>query len=336
METTVSPINLMFCKYRFEFEAKDDISFVEFNGSAWRGLFGHALRKTVCVTGMPNCDKCLIASNCAYAYIFETSPGAGADRMTKYTAVPHPFVIKNPSQQLVSKGEFFHLDLTLIGKANQYLAYILQTFIKAGKIGIKKDRGKFLALTLSQFVNNQWVQIWTESDSSINLQKNELQVIPDMPDEVRINFVTPIKIVQKGKLVTAEKFQFSHLFHSLSRRISMLAYFHDNVDFNLYFSALLQQADSVKTLDKSMQPVKWKRYSSRQNKLMEVNGIKGSFTVKLTNYKQLWPFIWLGSQVHAGKLTSIPLPSSSLRLLCVSGHTLIKKGLRPRACCPVT
>jgi CRISPR-associated endoribonuclease Cas6 len=306
-ENSPGPINLLFGQYRFEFEANDEISFAEFNGSAWRGLFGHALRKTVCVTGMPNCDNCLIASNCAYAYIFETSPGAEADRMKKYTTVPHPFVIKNPSQQLVNNGDHFHLDLTLIGKANQYLAYIVQTFIKAGKIGIKKDRGKFVAHTLSQFVNNQWVPVWTENDTRIKIQKNELQTIPPVPEKLKIDFVTPLKIMQQGKLVTAQNFTFSHLFHSLSRRISMLAYFHEDVDFELDFNALLEQADRVETLDKVMELVKWKRYSSRQNKVMEVNGIKGSITVKLENHPELWPFIWLGSQVHAGKLTSMGL-----------------------------
>ena len=302
-----SSINLSFSKYRFEFEAKDEISFFEFNGSAWRGLFGHSLRKTVCVTGMPNCDNCLISSNCAYAYIFETSPGADADRMKKYSSVPHPFVLKNPMQQVIQAGERFHLDMILIGKANQYLPYILQTFIKAGEIGIKKERIKFLPRFLSQFINDQWIQIWTETDSSIKFQKNEAGQIPFMPSEVKVNFITPVKIVHAGKQVKINEFNFSHLFHSLSRRISMLAYFHDDVDFDLDFNALLEKADSIKIINKSLESVRWKRYSSRQKKIMEVNGIKGSLSVNLEGHQELWPFLWLGSQVHTGKLTSMGL-----------------------------
>ncbi len=60
--------------YRFEFVAEEPIVLPPFPGSAWRGLVGHGLRRTVCVTRQPRCEGCLLIGSCVYSTIFESPP----------------------------------------------------------------------------------------------------------------------------------------------------------------------------------------------------------------------------------------------------------------------
>jgi hypothetical protein len=56
-----------------------------YKGSALRGVFGRALKKTVCALRRQECDACLLNSRCLYAVVFE---GRGTDRSSD---APHPF-----------------------------------------------------------------------------------------------------------------------------------------------------------------------------------------------------------------------------------------------------
>lgn len=63
----------------------------------WRGAFGHALKKTVCVVRDTPCAQCLLKHACAFSYVFETPQPANTEKMRKYTAAPHPFVLQFPN-----------------------------------------------------------------------------------------------------------------------------------------------------------------------------------------------------------------------------------------------
>ncbi len=82
--------------YRFYFATDSAVRLPNFPGSAWRGAFGHSLKKTVCVVRNTPCNQCLLKHACAYSYVFETPPPANAEKMRKYTAAPHPFVLQFP------------------------------------------------------------------------------------------------------------------------------------------------------------------------------------------------------------------------------------------------
>lgn len=83
--------------YRLYFSTERPIRLPGFAGSAWRGAFGHALKKTVCVVRNTPCNQCLLKNACAYSVVFETPPPANAEKMRKYTAAPHPFVLQFPT-----------------------------------------------------------------------------------------------------------------------------------------------------------------------------------------------------------------------------------------------
>jgi hypothetical protein len=63
------------------------------SGSAWRGLIGSSLRRSVCVTRQPTCDGCLLRTQCAYSAFFESPPGS-LETAARCNALPHPFVLE--------------------------------------------------------------------------------------------------------------------------------------------------------------------------------------------------------------------------------------------------
>ena len=46
--------------YQLRFRAQDPVRLPPFAGSAWRGAFGQALKRLICVTREPECAACLL------------------------------------------------------------------------------------------------------------------------------------------------------------------------------------------------------------------------------------------------------------------------------------
>ena len=112
--------------YRARFQAVSQVQLPPYPGSAWRSAFGHALKRALCITRVPACADCLLYRSCGYAYVFETPLPLGAEKMRKYPAVPHPFVLDLDLQGgALAAGSVYTLGFTLIGRGNQYLPYMI-------------------------------------------------------------------------------------------------------------------------------------------------------------------------------------------------------------------
>ncbi len=61
-------------RHRLRFIAQEPLRLPAYAGSAWRGAFGHALKRLVCVTREPRCPDCLLYRSCTYPCLFETPP----------------------------------------------------------------------------------------------------------------------------------------------------------------------------------------------------------------------------------------------------------------------
>jgi len=141
-----SPLqNFRFAQFKFTIKALDCLNLPEYKGSALRGGFGYAFKKVVCALKTKECSECLLKEKCIYSYVFETPPPADTRMMRKYPSAPHPFVLLPPLEddRIYGPGENLEFQLTLIGKAIDYLPYFIYTFEELGKMGLGKGRGKF-------------------------------------------------------------------------------------------------------------------------------------------------------------------------------------------------
>ena len=170
--------HFQFAQFQFLLKALDTINLPAYKGSTFRGAFGHAFKKVVCVHPVRKsrealnraetipksdpaatqrgtisygvnreriCSSCLLKEKCVYSYVFETPLPSDTSKMRKYPFAPHPFVITPPLEEkrTYRQNDTLSFELTLIGKSIDYLPYFIYTFDELGRIGIGKGKGKY-------------------------------------------------------------------------------------------------------------------------------------------------------------------------------------------------
>jgi hypothetical protein len=294
--STVPPLPLG--RYRARFAAAGRVRLGDFPGNAWRGALGHALRRAVCVTRMPECAGCLLRSSCLYPYFFETPPAPDAAKMRRYTTAPHPFVLAPAG------GEGFDilLGFTLVGRANRHLPLFVHALgqAAAGERGVAGNRLELVLLEQEPVVGSgTWLPI-PDVDGVLAPEPPRSPQIPSLPaGRLGISLRTPLRVKRDGKLVRPEQFRFADLFGNVLRRVSMLIEFHTDATLDADFRGLNDAALAIP----AQCELRWQhlqRHSSRQSQSMEFGGLVGSLYVEAEGLANLWPYLWLGQWLHAG------------------------------------
>ena len=301
--------NFRLARYHIILTALSTIVMPPYAGSTYRGGFGHAFRKMVCTQGPIDCRDCTLKVVCPYPYIFETAPFEGAQQLRTYGDVPRPFVIDPlATRGEYRRGESFAFDLTLIGRAIDYLPYFLVSFRELGETGIGKGRGRF-QLTHVQTDSGESIydgetQMVHNLNNTLNFDEIQGEAVSLPIDALTVHLLTPTRITHKGKITDQLPF---HLFwRRLIGRISALAYFHCGESLDLDFKGLIAQAETVQTVQSKLRWHDWTRYSSRQNQKMQLGGLIGKVTYK-GDLGVFFPFVALGVFLHVGKNSTFGL-----------------------------
>ena len=300
---------------RLEFEAKEDARFGGYAGSVWRGYFGTHLRRMVCATGAARCDGCILRSECAYAYLFETAPPADAPRMRKYNSVPHPLVLAPPpvmGAQSYPAGSLFPLHVRLFGRACDYAELVVQVLALVGRDGLGANDAplRLKRIRSDQLSTGESIEYLPGRVIPLEPACPEIPPCPDHPVEIRLS--TPLRLVAGGRVVGPAKMSFRALFSSLLRRISMLTVFHTDHPLETDFAGLVKCSEAVRVEGSKLRWREWKRHSARQKRLVPMGGLVGSSTVDLNGAEALWPYLWLGQWTHVGKGTIMGLGRYSI------------------------
>lgn len=215
-------------RFRFELVALDPIRLPDYPGSAWRGLLGHGLRRTACVTRQPTCDDCLLRQSCAYSTLFETpatleQPG--------YSALPHPFVLDidptAPRQR--DPGEPFTLTIHLIGAAIALAPYLIHAIGRAGRLGFGRARARFELTRVERELHPGdagWVDVYRSLDGVYHTLDKAPLSPPPAPPRARMRFFTPLRIKRDGRFIGARQLGAADLVQALYRRLRILSRLH--------------------------------------------------------------------------------------------------------------
>jgi len=298
-------------KYQFVLKALETIELPLYKGSTFRGGFGNAFKKVVCVFRRKQCSECLINRECAYSYIFETpQPGtASFFPNEKYEAVPHPFILEPPltNQKIFEAGTELTFTLILIGKAIKYLPFFVMSFEYLGEIGIGKGRGKYELAKITM----EGINIYEATHRALTPGEPKLIEIPDKPDfdsneeHLAIEFLTPTRLKHQRKFVS--KLEFFILITNLLRRIALLNFYHHNhTKPGWNHKELIEKARSVALQKDEMSWIDWERYSHRQKTRLKLGGLVGKVEYKgrIDAFKSL---LKAGEIFHVGKGTSFGL-----------------------------
>jgi CRISPR-associated endoribonuclease Cas6 len=298
-------------KYRFTIKPENELILPPYKGSTLRGGFGRALKYSVCIEGGRECIQCVHRYKCIYSYVFET-PVPREEKESKRSKdeyVPHPFVIEPP----IDKRQFYGIEdkldfhLILVGRAIDYIPYIIFAFEELGRLGIGKDRGKYSLEKVISINNDREILIY-DNDSHI---RDDFYVIDSTElfrdatqlnyQQVTFHFLTPTRIKNKGKLTI--DIDFVIILRNLLRRLSRLAQVHCDEKWELEWKELIEMAnDRVSTVSSGLKWHDWKRYSQRQGTKMKMGGFLGEITLE-GEFAEFMPFIKLGELLHMGKGT---------------------------------
>ncbi len=302
-------ISLPFSRFRFHCRTVTPLSLPSYAGSAWRGAFGHALKRTVCVTRTPRCPDCLLWRSCAYSDIFETPPPPDTPLLANGSAAPHPFILHPEATNgaALRPDEPFTVDLTLIGRAVSQLPYIVHAWGEMGKQGVGKGRGRYRLEGVSQSAGGAWRPIH-QAGGGLSPFPAEAPPPPPPPEGVcRLMIETPLRIRHAQRLMGPAAFHFRGLAASLLRRLSLLHHFHGTVPLEVDFRALVRRAEAVEPLEQNLYWYDWQRYSTRQQSRMKMGGLLGQVAFKAGSLRPFWPWLALGQWLHVGKSVSMGL-----------------------------
>lgn len=268
-----------------------------FTASAWRGGMGHALRRAVCRTGAATCGGCPHLFDCDYSLSFET-PRPPEDAFLSTDVTPHPFGLLARDNGV---GEQ-EVTLSLYGSGTRFLAAMAQGLEAAGAGGIGPDR---VRLGLEEVMCERPVGTGAWRPLAEAAQgETEPARWPAPPARCRIRLLTPLRLRRQGEYIGPQKFQFADLADNLVRRVALLCrYFAEPLDAD--FRQLRESAAGVNLERARLRWHELTRYSSRQDRAIAMGGVMGEFEARVPD--QLWPYLWLGQFVQAGKGTSLGL-----------------------------
>ena len=311
-------------------------------GSAWRGAFGHALRKAVCVTRLPACDPCLLLRSCPYPFLFESRTPPGAEKLTLYPHTPGPYVLEPADPRFDTGNGTLNLGVTLFGPANDHLPYVVHALDGAGRHGLTSKRVELALLDVqgespgseagfglaaapgagasvgastgagagsdvgAGAERSGWTTLF-EPGGRLSPVPTEPPAPPASPPAVRVRLLSPLRIKRHEHFVGAADFDFRAFMSALLRRISLLTYFFSDTPLETDFAGLLRAAETVPVARPELRWREWTRHSSRQNAKLRMGGLVGRFELDGSRIEPFWPLLWLGQWTHAGKGCSMGL-----------------------------
>lgn len=301
-------IKFKIARFKFCLKATSEIRLPLYKGSVLRGGFGVIFKKVVCAIRKKECRECLLYRRCIYAYIFETPPPEDSEILSRYTKIPHPFIIEPPleTKRDYQEGEEITFTFIIIGKAIEYLPYFIYTFDELGRMGIGKGRGNF-QLSSVRLEDSKTDNRLIYSDREKTISKFEIRgfEFDDIStSHLALNFITPARIIFNETLTI--DLEFHHLIRTLLRRISSLSYFHCGERLDIDFKGLIERAKEIKTINRELRWYDWERYSTRQKTRMKLGGFKGKITFE-SDLNEFIPFLRIGEIVHIGKGTAFGL-----------------------------
>lgn len=291
-------------RYRFEFEALNDLRLPAYSGSLLRGIFGHAVKEVTCMTKAESCEGCPLLTACAYPEIFEAPTPAKCTQF-KGKDVPQSYIIEPPDmgERVFSKGDRFQFEMVLLGKTIERVALVNFAWKKAFERGIRNG-GKALLVDM---------QVETESGFCSVLDGQYIQPHSktlELPSfkaakEITIEFETPMRLQQNGRAMAPNNITATLFLTQLLRRLSWVSEVYFGGPLEVDYPAFKAEAEALEN-SADLNWYDWARYSNRQQKKMHLGGVLGKWTFYDLS-PSLQQLLYLGQWLHAGKNTTFGL-----------------------------
>ncbi len=300
--------------YRIIFTVLDDFRLPPLAANVWRSVLGMQLRRMS--EGRAAAPQALpMPAAELYAYFMETPPPPDARLMRRYPQTPHPWLLGCPCNVAplpLEVGDSYTLPLTLFGRANELLAVIILALTRAAAQGLGPERGRMRLERVEQLADDAADEPVTIFERGSALQPLTLwkPPIPAMPayGRIALELHSPLRLVVRKQLLNPQRFTSPYpLLMNLVRRTSMLCAFHGESELSADYATLKEAAGRAVLSGKELRWFDQYRWSSRTRQQVPLGGLMGRMVLDLADGVELWPFLWFGQWIHAGKGTALGL-----------------------------
>lgn len=311
--TFANPPPLSLASFEASFHAWDDVDLPQFPGPMWRRSFGYALRRTVCPMLSGACRDCDKDRRCPYSQVFESRPPAHGLLRGEQQA-PHPYVLVLPADGpgRIARGAEYRLGFRLFGAANRYFVTCLMALARAACEGIGTRRRRLLLDRvdwLGPKADSASREIVFREGGLVSLPSAEVPVVPPAPCLARVRFLTPLRLTRDDRLLGPSDITAGDLLSSLVRRVSVLCQL-EGKPLEVDFRALKRAAATAVIVERHLA---WGTLrDDGEDRKTPCAGLAGEVLIHLGENSPLWPFLWLGQWVNAGRSTAMGLGAISV------------------------
>jgi len=325
-ETLPLPSGLRLARYRIALAPESRLVLPANPGAMLRGALGLALKRGVC--GQPSgqlCgQKCELPDICPYAFLWESPTPADAEVLRASQEVPPPYLLEPPlgPPATIEPGGLLTFGLTLFGNAVRYFPYLLAACRSMGQAGLGPARvrcrlavGSFLLPTGAEIpLFNAATQRMIGSQPAAPTVDDWAPIPQSQVEQVTLRFLTPTRLKHADRFVEGPP-PFHVVIRALLRRVSSLSYFYGGQRWEIDYRGWIERAEAVQIGRAEVRWVDWERFSTRQQRPMNLGGIVGQVTYatgdqgsggrdqESVGLGAFLPLLQLGELVHVGKAT---------------------------------
>lgn len=242
-----------------------------FIGSQLRGALGYALKNIVCINTNKVCNDCYAQNQCLYYQFYEEK--------NTYHKYRFDFELAK---------EYYDFNFYLFEDATPSLPIIISAFhLLLTKQGLGKERKTFNDFQI--YVND--INCYKNKNISLPKAYTEKITINKRFQNIKLHFITPLRIKQNNSFLRAENLTLQDLINSIyQRQMRLLGREYKKFPYeiqgkitqkNLYFKDLT-------------------RLSNRQKTTMNLGGIMGEITINNLS-KECYEVLKVGEILGAGK-----------------------------------
>lgn len=282
-------LNLPMLRYRMDFHVAG--TWDGATAMAWRGTLGHVLAARTCQPGACDWRQNRHVSGCAYPLFFP-SGNASADGRERVL----PFAL-----DAYHKPDGARVELGLFGRATSHANTLAEALVDAGQRGVGPHRN-VLRPTGLWHEAPPGSHAWTRGFAA---NADRAQVPPTCPACIHLHLLSPLRIRLQGRYRTPQNLAPADLLQALLRRTHALlqptpvesARGHELSRWN-------EQARAVRWLRTDFSWQESVHHSQRQHARMRMGGVVGKAVLDGVEIAPLWPLLWIGQWLHAGKGSS--------------------------------
>ena len=235
--------------------------------------------------------------------------------------VRSPVTADPDSRHRLSQGERLTFGLLLMGRAVEYLPYVVYAVSEMARRGLGVARTPFKLTEVAMIdENGNRKPIYSGESQRISVPDSATMRLSDLicrrldqlatmsgfsAETLRLKFLTPARIRVEGDLQVGMSFEL--LVRNLLRRVSMLAAVHGRARLELDYRGLIDRAGEAETRSSALRWFDLERYSNRQQTKMSLGGFTGEVEYAGKAIVEFLPLITAGELLHLGAGTSFGL-----------------------------